>query len=519
MTLTFDGFEIDPDGRELRVDGAARALQPQVFDLLCYLVEHRNRVVSKRELLDALWPDSVVTESSIQRAISLARSALGPSGPDFIRTYPRQGYRFVGEPIAPGRGPEEAPLRPRYAQSGDVHVAYHVVGEGDVDLVMINGWTLPMQSLFSLPEPRQYVNALSKIGRLILFDKRGTGLSDRVKELPGLEQRMEDLRVVLDACDSEQAILIGYSEGGPLSVLYAATYPERTRGLLLCASMARLTNAPGYPHGLGSEQIERLRGYIRGGWGKGATMIAVARSQSNDPDFRRWCSSCEQLGCSPGGALDLLEMNAQIDVRALLPTVRVPTVVMHHESDSLTPVGNGRFLAEQIPDARYIEVPGGDHVFFFDGLEITLDAIQWLLAQEIPELEDDRFLSTVLVARTNDVLDEQDWRTEVRRFRGEPVSGGLRAYFDGPARAIRCGQAVATRLGLSCGVHTGALLRRGRSIAGQAWSTAEELAEQAPPGSVWTSQVVADLVPGSDVDLRPVESDSQQAGRYELRNR
>jgi DNA-binding winged helix-turn-helix (wHTH) protein len=272
MTFVFAPFELDPARRELRVEGEPQSIQPQVFDLLLYLVENHERVVPKRELLEALWPDTIVTESSIQRAVSLARSALGERGPELIQTFPRQGYRFVGEIAAQKKKSQRGGLRPRYAQSGDVHIAFTTLGEGDTDIVVVNGWILPMRAMFQHPQTLASMEALAKIGRVITFDKRGTGLSDRVKELPAHEQRMDDLRVVLDACNSKQAVLVGYSEGGALAMLYAATYPERVRGLVLCGAFARMTKAHDYPCGYAPEELEKLKGYIRGGWGKGASL-------------------------------------------------------------------------------------------------------------------------------------------------------------------------------------------------------------------------------------------------------
>jgi pimeloyl-ACP methyl ester carboxylesterase len=504
MTIVFDEFELDPARRELRVEGEARALQPQVFDLLLYLVENHERVVPKQELLETLWPDTVVTESSIQRGVSLARSALGERGPELIQTFPRQGYRFVGE-IQRARKPSRSlSLQPRYAQSGDVHIAYATLGGGDIDIVVVHGWIMPMRAMFQHPRTRAAMEALAAIGRVITFDKRGTGLSDRVKDLPSHEQRMDDLRVVLDACGSKQAILIGSSEGGALAMLHAATYPERVRGLVLCGAFARMTRAPDYPYGYAVEDMEKLKSYIRGGWGKGASLRAITPTELGDPEFVDWVAFAEQEGASPGSALDLLEMNNQIDLRALLPAIRVPTVVLQAADDKMIHPANGPYLAEHIPNARYVEAPGDDHIFFFRTQHEVVNAIDWILAQESPEVEDDRFLSTVLVGHPQGDVDEGAWLAEVRRFRGQTVPGQLQAWFDGPIRAMRCGEALAAAGGLSCGVHTGEVVRRGMVVDGAAFEVAETLAAEAPAGEVWTSGVVVGLVPGSDLRFEPV---------------
>lgn len=501
MAFVFGPFELDPARRELRVEGEPQSIQPQVFDLLLYLVENHERVVPKRELLEALWPDTIVTESSIQRAVSLARSALGERGPELIQTFPRQGYRFVGDIAAQKKKSQRGGLRPRYAQSGDVHIAFTTLGEGDTDIVVVNGWILPMRAMFQHPQTLASMEALAKIGRVITFDKRGTGLSDRVKELPAHEQRMDDLRVVLDACNSKQAVLVGYSEGGALAMLYAATYPERVRGLVLCGAFARMTKAHDYPCGYAPEELEKLKGYIRGGWGKGASLRPIApREMRVDAEFLDWVAFAEQEGTSPGGALDLLDMNMQIDLRAMLSTIRVPTAVLQADADEMIHPGNGPYLAEHIPNARYVEVAGGDHVFFFRTQNEILDAVQWVLEQEPPELEEDRFLSTALVGSANEI-DQDLWRDQVRRFRGQAVPGKRHAYFDGPIRALRCGAAIAEASAASFGVHTGQVVRQGTTVSGPAFEVAEAIASKAPTRGVWASRVLVDLVPGSDLEF------------------
>jgi pimeloyl-ACP methyl ester carboxylesterase len=377
----FGHYELDVPQRELRHRGHAVPLQPQVFALLVYLVEQRARVVPKHELLDSIWPDAVVTEGSLQRAVSLARSALRAGNSEFIRTFARHGYRFVADVIVEdaesGRSTvtEQAfptAIAPHYVTNGDVHIAYHTVGEGDLDLVVVLGWTFPMQSLMGFAEGVDFVRRLSGLGRVVLFDKRGTGLSDRVKALPSLEQRMEDLTLVLDEVGTERAILIGVSEGGPLSIAFAAAQPERVQGLALVGSFPRMARAPDYPHGWRRSEVARLRGYVRRHWGQGATVLAFASSRATHPDVRLWAATAEATGASPGAALDLLEMNLQIDVRAHLESVSSPTVVLHAQDDPVIAVGNGRYLSERIPHARYVEVPGADHTFLFDERERLL---------------------------------------------------------------------------------------------------------------------------------------------------
>ena len=501
MTIVFDEFELDPARRELRVGGKVHPLQPQVFDLLLYLVENHERVVPKHELLETLWPDTIVTESSIQRGVSSARSALGERGPALIQTFPRQGYRFVGKIRTEKKPSRGLGWQPRYAQSGDVHIAYATLGDGETDIVIVHGWIMPMRAMFQHPKTRAVKEALSTVGRVIEFDKRGTGLSDRVKELPSHEQRMDDLRVVLDACGSKNAILFGASEGGALAMLYAATYPDRVRGLVLCGAFARMTKTVDYPYGYAPEEMERLKGYIRGAWGKGASLRAIAPSELSDPDFVDWAAFAEQEGASPGSALDLLEMNIRIDLRALLPTIRVPTVVLQAADDKMIHPASGPYLAEHIPNARYVEASGDDHYFFFHNQHEIVDAVRWILSQDPPAPEGDRFLSTVLVAHPHGEMDDDAWVTEVQRFRGQAVGGKRQAYFDGPIRAIRCGIALANGAPVSFGVHAGEVVRRGATVGGAAFGVAEAMAAMAPAGEVRASHVLVDLVPGSDLQF------------------
>ena len=384
MTCSFGEFELDPDRRELRRRGRPLSLQPQVLALLLYLAERRERAVGKEELLEALCPGVAVTTGSLQRAVSLARASLGPEGREWIRTLPRFGYRFAAPVTAAGTdGPR---LRPRYVRRGAVHVAYHVLGTGPPDILVVLGWAFPMAAALELPEMERQCRALARLGRLVLFDKRGTGMSDRVERLPGLEERMEDVEGVLDAVGSERALLVGVSEGGPLCLMLAASRPRRVRGLLLAGAFARMAAAPDYPWGWTPDAVERLRGYVRSSWGAGATFTAAAPSRREDPAFRAWAQRAELLGASPGAALALVDMNLAIDARALLPAVRVPTTILHRAGDPVVHPGHGRFLADSIPGARHVERPGADHLFCFDDPDPLVEEAGRLLATPAGEL-------------------------------------------------------------------------------------------------------------------------------------
>jgi len=379
MRFRFGAYDLDLARHELRVAGEVRPVQPQVFALLAYLVRHRDRVIAKGELLRQLWPDAVVTDASLQRAVSLARRALRPADRGLLHTHARIGYRFVGDVIASGPD-EEAALAgpPRYATCGAVHLAYRILGDGPVDVVFVLGWSLGMDSALRLGGAADLVAALSGRARIILFDKRGTGASDRVKVLPRLAERVDDLGALLDAVRSRGAILVGFSEGAPLSVAFAATRPSRVRGLALVGAFARMAAALDHSPGWSDAEVASLRAYIQQAWGSGATMRALVPERHLTDAVRAWATRAEQEGASPGAALDLLEMNLDIDVRPLLSRVRAPAVVLHATGDRVVRVGNGRALAAAIPGARLVEVPGDDHAFLFVGrprLERELTAL------------------------------------------------------------------------------------------------------------------------------------------------
>jgi pimeloyl-ACP methyl ester carboxylesterase/DNA-binding winged helix-turn-helix (wHTH) protein len=382
MTWRFGAYELDVARLELRVSGEAVLLQRQVLAVLAYLVAHRDRVVPKGELLRALWPDAVVTDASLQRAVSLARRALRPEDRWLLRTHARQGYRFVGQVTAadPDATDAAAERPPSYVRCGDVHVAYRVVGSGPVDVVIVLGWSLSMRAALELHGAAELVRALSARARVVLFDKRGTGASDRVKAVPSLAQRGEDLRALLDEVRSPGAVLVGFSEGGPLALTFAATRPEAVRGLALVGAFARMASAPDHPAGWSDEAVATLRGYVRRSWGEGATMRALVPARHLSRSVLAWAARAEQEGASPGAALDLLEMNLALDVRSLLPRVRAPAVVLHATDDRVVPVGNGRALAAAIGGARLVEVPGDDHAFLFGGRPLLEREIAALVA-------------------------------------------------------------------------------------------------------------------------------------------
>jgi pimeloyl-ACP methyl ester carboxylesterase len=496
----FDAFELDLGQRELRRAGQVLELQPRVFAILEYLVRHRDRVVPKTELLAELWSGVLVTDGSVQRAISLARTALDDDGA-LIRTIPRQGYRFVGR-VEVDRTAVAAvsddEFHPRFVRSGDVHIAYCTIGDGPVDLVLILGWVMSMRSLFEHAEIAPVLKRLAKLGRLILFDKRGTGLSDRVKALPTVEQRVDDLRAVLDAVGSVDAILVGTSEGGTLALLYAATMPERLRGLVLVSTFARWAAAADHPHGWTPEMVHRLRSYIATSWGRGDSMRPAFATRASDPATVAWAARAEIAGASPGAALDVLDMNLQLDVRPVVPAISVPTVVLHNTHDAVCAVENGRYLAAQIPGARLIEVDTDDHSFVFEGADVYLAAVESLLAAPRPSAS--RFLTTVVALVTDAGATERAAVEDLAlRFKGAATGERWIWSFDGPQRAALCAHALRARLGsaVRAAVHAGEVSRHGAGLRGEAIDSARAIARAATPGEVWVSRVVHDLLHGS----------------------
>jgi pimeloyl-ACP methyl ester carboxylesterase len=405
----------------------------------------------------------------------------------------------------------------RYAKSGDVHIAYQVIGQGATDVVLVPGFISHVEEWWEQPLSARFLERLASFSRLILFDKRGTGLSDREAGVPTLEQRMDDVRAVLAAAGSERAAVLGISEGGAMSVVFAATYPERTAALVLYGTFAEFRSWVPTP-----EQLEHFLHAIDEGWGTGGSLPQFAPSLADDPRFRRWWARHERLGASPGAAMALMRMNSEIDVRHVLPAIRVPTLVLHRTGDVAVDVEASRYQAAHIPGARYVELTGADHVPFVGDAEPILGEIEEFLTGARPIPEPDRVLATVLfidiVGSTERAaeLGDRRWRDqlgahhaavrrELDRFRGREVDtagDGFLTTFDGPARAVRCAGAIveAVRsLGLEvrAGLHTGEIELLSGGIAGIAVHIAARVAGLASPGEVLVSSTVKDLVAGS----------------------
>jgi len=414
--------------------------------------------------------------------------------------------------------------RTKYARSGEVNIAYQVVGEGPRDLVLVPGWVTNIEIFWEEPSAARFLERLASFSRLILFDKRGTGLSDRAVDMPNLETRMDDVRAVMDAAGADRAALLGYSEGGSMSLLFAATYPERTSALVIVGGFARRIRAPDYPWGSTWEERDRFAEQVIRDWGGPVALEPRAPSLADDSRFRDWWARFLRLGASPGAAAALVRMNAEIDLRHVLPAIRVPTLIVHNGGDRTISVGCGRYLAERIPGAKYVELPGDDHLPFVGNGDAILDEIEAFLTGVRRGPLPDRVLATVMFTDIVDAtrraaeVGDRRWRdlleshhalvrAELGRHRGREIDtagDGFLAAFDGPARAIHAGCAIADgvrRLGLEVrvGLHTGECEVMGPKLGGIAVHIGARVAALANPGEVLVSNTVKDLVAGSGI--------------------
>jgi pimeloyl-ACP methyl ester carboxylesterase/DNA-binding winged helix-turn-helix (wHTH) protein len=368
--LAFGEFRLDPVSGHLYRRSDPVALTPKAFALLQFLAGQAGRLVSKQELIAQVWPGVFVGDAVVKGAIRELRKALEDDShePRFIETAHRRGYRFMAHVTvidAVSAAPVVTP-RVSYARSGSVNIAYQVVGSGPIDLVFVMGWVSHLEYFWNEPSFAGFLTRLASMARLILFDKRGTGLSDPVpiSELPTLEQRVTDVQAVMEAAGSRRAVLMGVSEGGPLCALFAATHPEMTEALVMIGSYARRLWAPDYPWGPTAEERDRFCQSIIDEWGGPVGIDERAPSRALDPEFRAWWASYLRMGSSPGAAVALTRMNAEVDIRAVLPEIRVPALVIHRTGDRLLKIEEGRYLASLIPGATMVELPGEDHLPF-----------------------------------------------------------------------------------------------------------------------------------------------------------
>jgi pimeloyl-ACP methyl ester carboxylesterase/DNA-binding winged helix-turn-helix (wHTH) protein len=519
-TWTFGPYRLDSAAGQLRRGDVVVPLAPKAFAVLEYLVGRAGELVTKDELLGLAWADVHVGDGALKVCVREIRRALDdhPNEPTYIETAHRRGYRFVspvskesagmhpsGVTVMPGGSAGLAVPETRYAHSADVNIAYQVVGSGPIDLVFVMGWVSHLDYFWVEPSFARFLKRLASFSRLILIDKRGTGLSDRVTQLPTLEQRMDDGRAVLEEVGSPLAALVGVSEGGPMCALFAATYPEKTHALVMIGTYAKRLWEPDYPWAPTREAREAFHNEIRDNWGGPIGLEERAPSMAADPAFRAWWSTYLRMGASPGAALALTKMNAEIDIRDILPSIRVPTLVLHRTHDRCLKVEEGRYVASRIPGARFVELAGEDHLPFVGDQELMVTEIEKFVmgVSRLPAL--DRVLATILHAKidgagANGFLEHA--RRESEWFRGrllQPSAGQLVVAFDGPARAIRCASALKDsserfNVKVRVGLHTGECTVIEGLLSGAPVSVASKIASAADAGEVLVSRTVRDLV-------------------------
>lgn len=408
----------------------------------------------------------------------------------------------------------------RYARSGDISIAYQVLGAGPRDLVFVPGIVSHVEFFHELPGYSEFLRGLAAFARVVVFDKRGNGLSDRIVGAPSLEERMDDIRAVMEGAGSEQAALFGVSEGGPLSLLFAATYPERVYAIVLYETMARNCAAPDYPAGVDRDLLSEVRAGWVEVWGTGASLGVMCWSRRSDPQLLALWARAERLSASPGGMRALLDMLLDIDVRAALPSVRVPCLVIHDASGPM--VEHSRYLAAHLADARLVALDGAEHYPWFGDADAVVAEVEEFLTGARTAPTADRQLATVLftdiVGSTERAaeLGDRRWhellqmhhdlvQRQIDRFRGRRVGtagDSVLALFDGPARAVSCACAVrdglrGLGLEIRAGLHTGEIERHGDEVAGLALHIGARVTALAGPGDVLVSRTVKDLVVGS----------------------
>jgi pimeloyl-ACP methyl ester carboxylesterase/DNA-binding winged helix-turn-helix (wHTH) protein len=511
--LTFGEFRLDSSSGHLYRGEEIVPLAPKSFALLSVLAGQAGRLVSKQELLAAVWPGVFVGDAVLKSTIREVRKALGDDShePKYIETAHRRGYRFVAPitAIGPHAGvPVEAP-RVHYAHSGNVNIAYQVIGSGPIDLVFVMGWVSHLEYFWNEPSFARFLTRLSAMARLILFDKRGTGLSDPVpvSELPSLDTRLDDVRAVMDAVGSRRAVLMGVSEGGPLCSLFAATYPEKTEALVMIGSYARRMWDPEYPWGATQEQRDRFCQTIIDEWGGPVGLAERAPSMADNPSFRSWWSAYLRMGASPGAAVALTRMNADIDVRNVLPSIRVPTLVIHRTGDQCLKVDEGRYLASRIPHARFVELPGADHLPFVGDQDAILAVVEDFLRHPHQRQAQATVLATALTVRSAAPPADRDlllriFDRELNYFRGRPIASPEHyvAVFDGPSRAVQCALSVMSiahqsRIDARAGLHIGEF--DGRHGETALVAAASGIASAAAGHEVLASRSVTDLLAGA----------------------
>jgi len=529
MAYQFGNCEINPVAFEFSQAGQRIKVEPQVLELLLLLIENRDRIVTKDEIVEKVWNGRIVSDAAISSRIKTARQLIGDTGKsqEFIRTIHGRGFRFVApvevaEPAQQAPAPaEEMPtdLAPhpkiRYARSGEVHVAYQLFGDGPANMVVAPGFVSQIDNYWDEPGFNRWLTALGKFARVAMFDKRGTGLSDQVPNLPGMDDRMDDVRAVMDAVGFEKAVIFGISEGGSLASLYAASHPERVSGLILYGAFARFTSW--FPD---DASLQALFDYVESSWGTGNSVDQFAPSMAGNEAYRIWWGKFERLGATPRAVVDLMRMNREIDISAVVPSITVPTLVIHRAQDTLIDAEAGRFLASHIPGARYIELPGKDHLpWVGENSGQIVSLIEDFLVGLPEHRGTERFVGTVLALKLTDAQGQPENESRVSRLldgsirlavtrNGGTLTGwqedALTARFTGPARALRCALQIVelfhhAGLETRAGIHTGEVDLSETVAGGIAAEIASGVADIARPGQVLASRTVKDLVAGSGI--------------------
>ena len=415
----------------------------------------------------------------------------------------------------------------RYARLGDDHIAYQTVGSGPRDIVFMSAWFSHVDGRWEEPRFAAMLRRLATMGRLIVFDKRGSGASDPLTSTqPSWEDWADDIRAVLDAAGSERATVVGVGDSGPLAMLFAATQPQRVSSLVLVNTGARLVQAPDYPWGLTVEEVQDFLTRTRDSWGTGGIADVFSPSAANDERYRQWWARYQRMGASPGRSTAMARLTFGVDVRRVLSTIHVPTLVIHRKDFRFFPVELGRYLGEHIPGARYVEIPGADGFVYLGDTDAVLSEIEQFVTGARRAVETDRVLATVLLTDmvgSTDIaarLGDHRWRAvldthddivtgQLEQYRGRlhrTTGDGLLATFDGPARGIHCAQAMRDLLhdagiDIRSGLHAGEIELRGNEIGGIAVHIAARISAEGGAGEILCSSTVRDLVTGSDLDF------------------
>jgi pimeloyl-ACP methyl ester carboxylesterase len=525
VIYAFGTYRIDTSRFEIARGARVLPAEPQVLELLIFLIDNRDHVVSRDDLLESIWKGRMVSDATLSSRVKSARQLIGDNGArqQYIKTIHGRGFRFVGAVETPGRAePAQEPAQRRpvhlehpsthYARSDHTHIAYQVFGEGPVNLVLAPGFVSHIDNYWDDPHLARWLTRLAGMARVAIFDKRGTGMSDRVASLPGMDERMDDVRAVMDATGFDTAFIMGISEGGSLATLFSAHHPTRCDGLILYGSFAQFRYW--FPD---RASLQGLFDYIEGHWGSGQSLPQFAPSMAGDAAFLRWWGRFERLGATPGAAISLMTMNSRIDISDILPSIQVPALVIHRSDDVLIDVEAGRQLGARIPGAQYVELPGRDHLpWVGENPDEVIDAIERFLGRTRSPRHVSRVLATILMTRLDAAraarfsdADRSRLLQELNHFRVNRVvwqPSLVVSTFDGPARALECAVSVSRWLrdeGIDhrMGVHTGEIEFEDGVPNGKAVDITADVAGHATRNEILVSRTVHDLVAGASTPL------------------